>query len=89
MSLNNTEEQPPLPSFPPAPKESKQMCMVCGSYVAKTFIDLSFTENQQPTRIHLCYQDAMILLRMACQFEPGAIVRTHKFVMEQIYEKEV
>jgi len=26
---------------------------------------------------------------MACQFEPGAIVRTHKFVMEQIYEKEV
>jgi hypothetical protein len=84
------EELKRLATALPQPfKESKQMCMVCGSYVAKIFSDLPFTEEKNPTRIHLCIQDANILLRIACKFEAEAIVRTHKFVMEQIYEKEV
>jgi hypothetical protein len=62
---------------------ARQMCMVCGSYVAKTFIDI----NKQ--RVHLCQPDAYTILRMVALQETEAMLRTLTFVKEQIYGKVV
>jgi hypothetical protein len=84
--MSQETNQPAIePSLAPAeerPKESKQLCMVCGSYVARTFVDMG------TKRIHLCQQDAATILRMIFKLEPTAAHSTLVFVYEQIYGKE-
>lgn len=77
--MNEQSQQSPPESI----QESKRVnCEICGSYVAKLFIDLN------GKRLWICPTDAYTLLRLACKLQPVALVETLIFVEEQIYGRE-
>ena len=60
-------------------ESKRQNCMICGSYVARTFVDI------KGQRLHLCQQDAYLMLRMIARNEEIAFNNVKYFVEEQIY----
>lgn len=78
--MNEQSQQPE-----PIVQETKERvnCEICGSYVAKLFIDLN------GRRIWICNQDAFTLLRLACKLEQPAMSKTLEFVESQVYGKEL
>ncbi len=60
----------------------KQMCDMCGSYVARTFLEF------KGKRIYLCQPDAFAMVRMMAREMPGAFDIGYRTMEQVVYGKE-